>query len=134
MVEPFLFIAPARLPDRRDFTEPVTDGDTLWLQLDRHDRSKQDVSLRLENVHAPDKEDGPTRDAAKGWVQAWVFSHASSGAKWPFLVQTVRIRDESHEIMTLGRYVARVWCRECGAVLNDEAEAWYRQQGWPLGR
>jgi len=133
MVEPFLFIAPARLPDRRDFTEPVTDGDTLWLQLDRHDRAKQDVSLRLEGVHAPDREDGPTRDGARAWVQSWVVTHGGV-TKWPFLVQTIRIRDESHEIMTLGRYLARVWCRECGAVLNDQAEAWYRMMGWPVGR
>jgi hypothetical protein len=125
MIEPFKFIAPGRLPDPRDFTEPVTDGDTLWLQLDRHDRSKQ-------GVHAPDKADGPTRDLAREFVQGWVVTHGGA-TKWPFLVQTVRIRDESHEIMTLGRYVARVWCRECGSVLNVEAEAWYRSQGWPLG-
>lgn len=131
-VEPFLFIAPARLPDARDFTKPVTDGDTLWLQLDRHDRSKQDVSLRLEDVHAPDREDGVTRDLARVWVERWLAQH--SRGRWPWLVHTLRVVDESHELMSFARYIARVWCRECGEVLNVAAEEHFRAMGWPTGR
>lgn len=124
------FIYPARLPDPRDFPDPVHDGDTLWLQIDRGRRDKTDVDSRLEDVLAPELSQLGGLEA-RSWVQAWIQQFNTG--KWPFLLEMIRVRDQSHEITTFERYVVQV-STVGGVSLNVQAEAYFRMRGWPKGK
>jgi hypothetical protein len=122
----------ARFPDPRDFADPVTDGDTAWLQVDKGTRNKQDMPIRFADVHAPDKKDGPTRNLARAVAQKWFTDHAHS-LVWPWEILLVKVKDLTHEEMTFERYIGHVWCSLDGQYMNTDLESYYRAQQWPMG-
>lgn len=130
--DPWEFRFRARLPDVRDFPRPVIDGDGCWLQADRGTRIKVDMNLRLDQVRAPERNTPEAWAKARAFVEGWLILHAHY-QRWPWQVQTDLVRDETHEVTTLERYVAVVICRSCGANLNSEAETYYRAAGYPTG-
>ncbi len=122
----------ARVPG--DVASPIHDGDTLRLELDRgfDDRSVRD--LRLYGVYAPElSQPGgqDTRDFVLGWLRA---HHAEvRDAGWPLAVDTLRVRDNSHEQTTLARYLGIVYSADRMCCLNDDITAYVQEQGYTGG-
>ena len=99
------------------------DGDTLDMTLDMGLHALRLERLRLLNVNAPERK-GVTRqagDEALRYTMDWIGVHGRKhnadpgvGApEWPFRVQT-------YKSDAFGRFLAYVWCVECGACLNDD--------------
>lgn len=124
------FLYPARLPDPRDLSIPVHDGDTLWLTIDRGFRTKTDINCRLEGVSAPELGEAGGHDVTT-FVRAWLAERNTS--RWPYVVETLRVRAETHEKTTLERYLTRVTDR-AGESLNDAVTAYRRLMGYGAGR
>lgn len=101
------WIFPARVPDLRDFSKPVHDGDTLWLTLDRGYGGRQNHDERLKLVHAPELKD-PGGPEVHQFVLGWIAVYADPTDKWPLCVETFTTKT-GNDIMTLGRYVAMVY-------------------------
>jgi len=120
----------ARLP--LDLGAPVHDGDTLRLELDRgfDDRSVRD--LRLYGVFAPElKQPGGLDTTA--YVVGWLRAQADGAGSWPLAVDSLRVRDDSHEQVTLGRYLAIVYSHDRTHCLNDDVMAYVKANGYGGG-
>lgn len=104
------WIFPARVPDMRDFSAPVHDGDTLWLTLDRGYGDRTNHAERLREVFAPELKD-PGGPEVHQFVLGWLAVHAPMSAKWPLSVETFTTRT-GNDILTLGRYVATVYAAD----------------------
>jgi len=121
----------ARVPD--DLANPVHDGDTLRLELDRgfDDRSMRD--LRLYGVWAPELSQ-PGGQNTRTFVLRWLDERgAMTGPGWPLAVDTLRVRDNSHEQQTLARYLGIVWSADRAHCLNDDITAYVAEQGYGGG-
>lgn len=106
MTGPYRWLFRARLPAAADVPEPVHDGDTITLLLDRGlDGTKTDVPLRLQRVLAPELSQPGGVDCRDAVLQ-WLVSR--SRARWPFVVETFRTSTDLHSKVTLARYVAEV--------------------------
>lgn len=91
--------------DRRATVLSVIDGDTMHVLLDQGFGDSKEMALRLFGVWAPEKSQtgGPETTA---FVSRWLAERAGqSFVKWPFVVTTMRVRDDSKEQMTFNRYV-----------------------------
>lgn len=124
------WIFPARLPDRRDFSAPVHDGDTLWLELDKGHRDATIKDSRLKLAYAPELNQPGGADA-HAWVMAWLLRHTEDGSGWPLAVETFKTKT-GNDVQTLGRYVGMVYAGDPEDVrtrpdtpcLNLELNAW----------
>lgn len=123
----------ARVPTPGDVAEPVHDGDTIWLQLDRGFRDHSIRDLRLYGVYAPELSQ-PGGAETRAFVLRWLNERrALLAAGWPLAVDTLRVRDNSHEQQTLARYLAIVWSADRSACLNDDITAFVVAQGYSGG-
>lgn len=96
----------------------VTDGDTVRFNLDHGMSIRSVQAIRLAGVDAPEM-DTPAGKAARLWVVDWFASHDHDDLnEWPFRVTTVKDR------RTFNRYIGVVRCDVCGAVLNDDVNAY----------
>lgn len=127
--------ARARVPLPEDVAEPVHDGDTIWLQIDRGFRDHSIRDLRLYGVFAPELKQLPggpdTRDYVTGWLRA--ASADFPDKTWPLQVDTIRISSDDHEATTLERYLAIVWNADHTKCLNDDVRAYVKANGYPGG-
>ena len=129
MSEPFRWLFRARLPDPADVPDPVHDGDTITLLLDRGlDGSKTDTPLRLRRVFAPElAQRGGSECRAE--AQHWLAQHSST--RWPLVVETYRTSTDLHSKATLARYVAEV--TSGSDSLNDYLIDYVRARGYDRG-
>lgn len=113
------WIFPARLPDLRDFPDPVHDGDTLWLTLDRGYGDRSNHADRLRLVFAPELKEpgGPETYAA---ALEWVYRYAQPSDRWPLAVETFTTKT-GNDITTFGRYVAMVYAGDPEDVRTRES-------------
>lgn len=89
--------------DRRAAVLEVTDGDTVLVDIDQGFGDTKEFSLRLLGVWAPEKKE-PGGAETRAFIEKWVADRI--GAKrWPFVITTIRVRDDSHEVRTFARYV-----------------------------
>lgn len=124
------FFFQARLPDSRDFPLPVHDGDTLWLEIDRGFRDSKNVNGRLEEVRAPElKQVGGLQ--TQRYVVDWLIKHGSG--KWPYLLETIRVQDETHEKTSFDRYIVQVTDKSTGESLNTAVMLYVSNEGYPTG-
>jgi micrococcal nuclease len=98
------------------------DGDTIDVQLDQGMHTWRIERLRLLNINTPERKGATFANGnhalqfTMNWVANHREQHSDMGAKvieWPLLVQTEKAD-------AFGRYLAYVWCRQCGACLNDD--------------
>jgi endonuclease YncB( thermonuclease family) len=97
--------------------ERVIDGDTVRMLVDHGMYLRSSQSIRLIDVHAPELGDagGPE---ARDFVNAWVAVHLHDpAAPWPFHLVTEKDKQ------TFNRYIGVISCKACGAVLNDDINA-----------
>jgi hypothetical protein len=113
------WIFPARIPDIRDFSAPIHDGDTVWLTLDRGygDRTNHDERFKLTS--APELKD-PGGPETHQFVLGWLSVYAPPLVKWPLAVETFTTRT-GNDITTLGRYVAMIYAGDPEQVRTNEA-------------
>lgn len=107
----------------------VTDGDTVVMLMDQGFNGRQEETLRLKNVFAPEHNQ-PGGPETKQFVIAWFAGHSESGLKWPFYVITEKNSNpEPTEIRTFTRYVATVYVMGSGMkiCLNDTINAYLSQ-------
>lgn len=89
--------------DRRAVVLEVTDGDTLLVDLDQGFGDTKEFSLRLLGVWAPESKQ-PGGPETKAFVERWIADRIGT-ARWPFVVTTARLKDDSKEQRTFARYV-----------------------------
>jgi hypothetical protein len=109
----------------------VKDGDTQVYLLDKGHRESLEIDGRLLGVFAPDRNDAGYKectDFAKEW-----FNINDRGLEWPYVVTFSRIKDGSHELLTLGRYVCVVTSIVSSANLNLEMQSFIARNGYPGG-
>lgn len=122
----------ARVPLPEDVAEPVHDGDTIWLEIDRGFRDHSIRDLRLYGVFAPELSQ-PGGTDVRDFVTGWLRAEGDGGNHWPFQVDSVRVRDNSHEATTLERYLAIVWSADHTRCLNDDVTAYIKAAGYGGG-
>ena len=116
--------------DHRARIESVHDGDTVKVYQDDGREEFVSLNIRLFGTFAPELGDpgGPeTRDYAAAWVKA------RSVGEWPFVVQMMRNKSNTHEQATLGRYVAMVYTSDLTECLNVAVSAFVIASGYSGG-
>lgn len=116
------WVRPARLADQKDISEPIHDGDTLWMEVDRGERDHQLLNIRLRFVFAPESDDPGGFETRNELVR--LVSKVSGN--WPFALETFYTKT-GNPIETLGRTVGIIWVgdpdeirsRPTGSVLFD---------------
>lgn len=112
----------ARIPDPRDFSDPIHDGDTLWVTVDRGERDHQDLDIRLRFVFAPEIDE-------PGGIETKIQLLALVGGfkdPWPFSLETFYTKT-GNPIRSLDRLIGILWVgdpddirsRPTGSVLSD---------------
>lgn len=116
---------------RRAEVVSVYDGDTLKVILDQGFGDTKALNLRLYGVHAPELHQvgGPE---TKAFVEQWLVLNAL-GVRWSIAVTTIRVRDDSHEIMTLSRYLGVVTNLDGSVSLNKAISAFVAAQDFSGG-
>lgn len=123
-------VDPATLVQHHDFharLENVTDGDTVELLVDSRCRNRSSPLIRLSDVYAPELKYTEGK-AARQYVVDWfggMHVHTTRPAvspSWPWFVITEKDRQ------TFNRYIGVVWCRVCGASLNEDVNTWLASQ------
>jgi len=111
----------------------VKDGDTFVTVLDQGFRDAKEIDVRLYGVYCPERgEDGYVE--CREFTQRWFDSEvARSGAKWPFVVTTHRMKVADREQTTLERYVATVTSLDGSRNLNLELQDFVIQRGYGQG-
>jgi hypothetical protein len=108
----------ARLPDPRDIPlgEPVHDGDSLFLCVDRGGNDRSVWPLRLKGVFAPELQHlgGPiARDYLVSIIRA-------ATGPWPFEVETFKTSG-NRDLMSFERFIATITIN--GDSVNDRMTA-----------
>ncbi len=113
--------------DRRARVHKVVDGDTVVVVLDQGFGDTKKLALRLKGTWAPE-------DGEPGCFETYCFvlDWTDSEAEWPFIVTTHRVRADTHEVTTLGRYVGTI-TRADGRCLNDDVNAFVALNGYGGG-
>lgn len=94
----------SRMPRPDDVAEPVHDGDTVWLELDRGlDFDRTIKSFRLRDVFMPEIRD-PGGQESRIYLAGLL---AAGQGKWPSVVQTFKT-SSGRDRTTLERFVAEV--------------------------
>ena len=117
--------------DRRAKVTSVHDGDTVIAVLDQGFRNQQEITVRLWNTYAPElKEPGglETRDFIVQWVKKYGYA-----TEWPFIVTTVRLKNDTKEVTTLERYVCVVTDVTGSHNLNADVQAFILDRGYGGG-
>lgn len=120
--------------DYRARVVDVHDGDTLTVELDLGFRLAAKVDVRLQDVYAPElRQHGGTE--TKAYVQGWVDTMERNyyGHDWPFIVRTLRKKDDSEEVTTFDRYVAVVTDLGGTDCLNVAVEDYVKANKFPGG-
>ncbi|APC43246.1 hypothetical protein Joe_06 [Streptomyces phage Joe] len=117
--------------DRRAYVEAVKDGDTLKVRLDQGFGDTKTIDLRLYSTFAPEH-DEPGGKETRDFVLDWLNKADPDGDEWPFVVTTVRIKSDAHEVTTLGRYVGILHDVE-GKCLNDDVNDFVADKGYGRG-
>jgi len=109
--------------DYRAKCKRVLDGDTLILLIDQGLSSRQQESIRLLNVSAPEMSQPggiDTRLFVMNWLEHWNLSLL----EWPLYVVTEKNTNiEPDEKRTFTRYVAKVYDINKKSCLNDDINA-----------
>lgn len=119
--------------DKRAVLVRVKDGDSFVALLDQGFRDTKEIDVRLYGVYTPERgEEGfyECRDFAKLW-----FDHEAQlvGAKWPFVVTTVRMKTVDREQTSFERYLATVTSLDGSRNLNLEMTTFAEQNGYGRG-
>ncbi|QMP84549.1 endonuclease [Streptomyces phage Endor2] len=109
----------------------VKDGDTLKVQLDQGFGDTKTIDLRLYETWAPEKKELGGAETRK-FVEDWLNEADPDGDEWPLVVTTRRVKADTHEISTLGRYVGLVEDIE-GRILNDDINDFVAENGYGTG-
>lgn len=107
----------------------VEDGDTVRLLIDNAFGSRQEESIRLLDVYAPEKNQ-PGGPETKKFVEDWFVTFMYAELKWPLWVQTLpnNRSPEPDQKRTFTRYVGNVyvmipeWRSVNAAVINFLAQ------------
>jgi endonuclease YncB( thermonuclease family) len=119
--------------DKRAQITSVHDGDTITAVLDQGFRTTQEITVRLLGVWAPELKEVGGADCL-AFVIAWVNQvKASTSAVWPFIVTTIRLKNDTKEVETLGRYVCVVTDITGSRNLNTEVQAYVASKGYGGG-
>jgi hypothetical protein len=99
--------------------------------LDQGFGDTKTIDLRLFNTFAPehDQAGGPE---TRAFVDEWLNRNDPDGDEWPFVVAVNRVRADTHEVMTLGRYVGVLRDAQ-GGSLNDAVNAFVSAHGYGHG-
>lgn len=117
--------------DYRATVLKVKDGDTLRILLDRGFDETKSIDLRLLDTWAPEKRE-PGGPETRSFVTDWLNEHDPDGDDWPYVVTVERVKADTHELSTLGRYVGTLTTPE-GASLNEAVNAFVAEQGYGHG-
>ncbi|AKY03759.1 endonuclease [Streptomyces phage Amela] len=117
--------------DRRAYVEAVKDGDTLKVRLDQGFGDTKSLDLRLYGVFAPESRQ-PGGKETRDFVLDWLNQNDPDGDEWPFVVTTRRVKADTHEVTTLGRYVGILHDVE-GRCLNDDINDFVAENGYGTG-
>ncbi|QMP84494.1 nuclease-like protein [Streptomyces phage Endor1] len=109
----------------------VKDGDTLKVQLDQGFGDTKTIDLRLYETWAPEKKELGGAET-RAFVEGWLNEADPDGDEWPLVVTTIRVKANTHEVSTLGRYVGLVEDIE-GRCLNDDINDFVAQKGYGTG-
>ncbi|MGA5019263.1 hypothetical protein ACPCAA_17825 [Streptomyces griseoincarnatus] len=118
--------------DRRARVLAVTDGDTLKVQLDQGFGDTKTLDLRLYDTWAPES-DQPGGPETRKYVETWLDEHDPDGDEWPFVVTTKRIKNDSREVVTFGRYVGTLTALDGFSILNEDINAFVFRHGYGKG-
>ena len=116
--------------DHRARIDSVHDGDTIRVYQDDGREEFASLDVRLFGTFAPELNQlgGPeARDYAAAWVKA------RSVGDWPFVVQMIRNKSNTHEVTTFGRYVAMVYTADLTECLNVAVSAFVASKGYGGG-
>lgn len=114
--------------DRRARLVSVTDGDTLKLVLDQGYGDTKTLHARLADAHAPERGQAGHYETTR-FVVFWL---ANRGGDWPLVATSRRVRADTHEVTTVGRYVFDVTDR-AGESLTEAVNAFVAREGYPTG-
>lgn len=97
----------------------VIDGDTLELLIDNGFSSRQQETIRLLNVYAPESKElgGPE---TKAYIEQWLATYIDTTLRWPLHLYTYPSSSfEPNERRTFTRYLAEVWDHRLTRSLNE---------------
>jgi hypothetical protein len=131
------WLFPARLPDERDFSQPIHDGDTLWVEMDKGHRDKSMKDIRLKGTKAPES-GKPGGEDTHQFVLSWAARFGAYGNRmtpWPLTAETFKT-NTGNDIQTLNRWTGMVWvgtpdqvrAGRWVACLNTDITDWLRTQ------
>jgi endonuclease YncB( thermonuclease family) len=117
--------------DRRARIVTVKDGDTVRVTLDQGFGDTKTIDLRLLDTFAPEH-DEPGGAETTAFATEWVEWNNPDHVDWPFVVTTLRIKADTHEVQTLGRYVGTVRSDD-GDTLNAAVRDYVASEGYGHG-
>ncbi|MFF4706939.1 hypothetical protein [Streptomyces sp. NPDC001297] len=117
--------------ERRAHVKEVKDGDTLRVIIDQGFGDTKTLDLRLYDTWAPEKSE-PGGSETRGFVAEWLNQNDPDGVDWPYVVTFKRVRADTHEVVTLGRYVGQLTNPQ-GDSLNAAVNAFVASHGYSQG-
>lgn len=108
------------------------DGDTVQMVLDQGFGDTKLVDIRLLGVYAPELSE-PGGKECKEFVAEWFAKNQAVGARWSFVVTTVRMKRTDKEQSTLSRYVAVITNLTTTSNLNAEISEFIHENGYGGG-
>lgn len=119
--------------DRRASLVRVKDGDTIVARLDQGFRDDKEIDVRLLGVYCPEKHE-PGYAECRDFTEAWLKSEKTrSGAEWPFVVTTTRMKIADKEATSLERYLATITSLDGSRSLNAAVETFRIAKGYGPG-
>lgn len=113
--------------DYRSICLEVIDGDTLKFLLDQGLSSRQEESVRLKDVYAPERTK-PGGAETTAFVKTWVDLHDVPGVRWPLYVWTEKnAKPEPDEKRSFVRYIATVYDITTQHCLNNDVRDFLAQ-------
>lgn len=118
--------------DKRAKLVSLYDGDTLTVILDQGFGDTKQIRVRLFGVFAPElRQLGGVE--TRLFVQEWLTLHTSSLVEWPFIITTIRLKNDTREVTTLERYVAVLTSVGTNDNLNGAISEFVRARGYAGG-
>ena len=99
----------------------VSDGDTVWFEIDQGMRSRIEAQIRIAGVNASELFTGADRERAaqaRDFLVSWL-TERTRDQRWPFLIHTYKLLQADGEKMSFTRYVGDVYDANSGDSLAD---------------